>query len=128
MVEKFKDWLDDILNNNDLTDIVAFNFNLYEEFSEDDENENESFAIQLIGAPEYDPENPDWACNEKFTSGENLFMLTCADWEECLLIVKSWITEYINSGNYSEKLKQGIAVTVGFVDGDLDVIWQAVKQ
>lgn len=120
MYNNFRDWLNDILQNNRFENVKAFNFNLYEDA---DENDSPFFSVQLIGAPFYNPENDDWACNELYSSEENLFIIdNCEDWEDCLDIATKLIREYLYDEKCSVVLKLAEVVAVGFVDGDLEVV------
>lgn len=120
MYKSFNIWLNSLLSNATFDGVKAFNFNLYE----DCYDENTVFSVQLIGAPSYDADNPDWACVEIFTTGENLFQITnCNDWEECLVVFDKIIKDYLKNGKFSNVLLESIAVTYGFVDGDLEVAW-----
>ena len=120
MYNNFRDWLNDILQNNRFENVKAFNFNLYEDA---DENDSPFFSVQLIGAPFYNPENDDWACNELYSSEENLFIIdNCEDWEDCLDIATKLIREYLYDEKCSVVLRLAEVVAVGFVDGDLEVV------
>ena len=113
----FENWLNKLFMRDIPHEVKAINFNLYE----DDQNE---FDAQCIGSPEYDPDDSDWACNELFTTGEDLCHIKADDWESCLEIVINYVKEYLSSGAYANKLTNMVAVTVGFVDGDLEVVFQ----
>lgn len=122
MYNSFSDWLDSVLAENTFAGVKAFNFNLYE----DCENGNAVFSVQLIGAPAYDAEDSDWACEEIFSTGENLFYISdCDDWDECLQIFADLLEEYFEKGKYANKLKDSEAVAYGFVDGDLEIAYEA---
>ena len=114
----FSHWLDSILSNCLPDEIVAFNFNLYECM------EDGKFDIQLIGSAYYSDANTDWACDIVFSSGENVFPIESEDWEKCLEKCEKLISEYIQHGEYAQILKYKRAVTVGFVDGDLNVVYE----
>lgn len=118
----FSAWLDTALSAEPLSEeIVAFNFNLYES-SED--AEPPLFEVQLIGAPSYDAEDSDWACEEIFSTGENLFTLSADDWEACLADVIELAEQYLAAGQYADLFRSKKALTVGFVDGDLEVVFE----
>lgn len=116
MANTFSEWLDSILKEFDSDEIIAFNFNLYEN------SEDGIYDVQLIGSTDYDPDDDDWACNEAFSSGEDIFSFAADDWEvaleECVGMVKS----YLSSGSYRSKLLAAKAIAAGFVDGDLELI------
>ena len=115
--EAFETWLNKYLILDISPEVKAINFNLYESSAGEDE-----FDVQLIGAPQYDRDNPDWACNAIFSTGEDLCSIKAVDWEDCLQIVIEYIQKYLSFGIYAKKLKDFLAVTVGFVDGDLEII------
>lgn len=118
----FENWLNLILEENSFDGVKAFSFNLYEDYREDDT----AFSVQLIGAPAFDADNSDWACEEVFSTGENLFQMPdCDDWEACLEVFKNIIDEYLNNGKYADVLLNAEAVAYGFVDGDLEIAYQA---
>lgn len=122
MYNSFANWINPILAENYFEGVEAFNFNLYE----DCENGEVVFSVQLIGAPSYDADDSDWACEEIFSTGENLFRLPdCNDWEVCLQDFKKIIEEYLKKGEYANTLMCTKAVAYGFVDGDLEIAYEA---
>lgn len=124
--EEFSHWLDSLLENNDMPEnTVAFNFNLYEESEEDS-----VCGIQLIAADRFDPENgDDWACCEAWSSEEDIFCVNTADeddrsWQGAQKLITEMISEYLENGKYGNILTAATAVGVGFVDGDIDIIYR----
>ncbi len=115
--ETFEAWLNKYLILDISPKVKAINFNLYESSGGEDE-----FDVQLIGAPQYDHDDPDWACNAIFSTGEDLCHIKATDWEDCLRIVVEYIQKYLSFGTYAKKMKNFLAVTAGFVDGDLEII------
>ncbi len=113
----FETWLNKHLGVDIPSKVHAVNFNLYEASSGDNE-----FDVQLIGAQEYDRNNSDWACHAIFSTGEDLCPIKSNDWEECLELVIKYVHRYLLEGEYALKLQNFLAVTVGFVDGDLEII------
>ncbi len=119
----FAKWLDGVLDVAVLPKgIEAFNFNLYE--ASDDEKGDEFYEVLMIGAASYDPDDSDWACDEVFSTGENLFALTADDWEACLADVIGLVKQYLSGGKHAALMTGTRAVAVGFVDGDIEVIWE----
>lgn len=115
----FKNWLEKHLEK--AKDYKAYNFNLYEEG-----NENE-FAAQLIGCNEYSLDDEDWACDGLFSSQEDLYVFTAEDWEQALDDFIKTISDYISDSGtlpFGENVEY---ITVGFVDGNLEVVFQANK-
>jgi len=119
--QTFADWIDGVLENIDLSGVIAVNFNLYEA-------SDNSHHIELIGSDEYDPKNSDWACNEIFTTRDNLFITNekaGQPWEAALKHFKSLATEYLENGRYRQKILSLRAVGIGFVNGDLEVLHES---
>ena len=123
--EEFARWLDDLLENNDMPEETkAFCFNLYEESDED-----HIYGAQLIAAGEFAPDDKDgeWACEEVWSSEENIFTVDTSDeddtgWNHALELFKEMAEEYVKNGKYSEILKGAKGIAIGFVDGDLEMI------
>lgn len=117
VAREFNDWVDRVLSQHPL-DVAAYNFNLYEH--------DRAFAIQLIGAARFDSDDPSWACDEVFSSGEDLFEVprevAGTDWQNGLAAAKQLIENYVRLGARSERLRVARGVGVGFVDGDLDIV------
>lgn len=116
-VEEFKVWVEKYLI--DLPeDAVAINFNLYEG--------EEAYSVQLIAADEFDEEDEDWACEEIFSTEDDLFVIPMTedikDWEEALFYIKSLIEEYLNVSSYKSILKKLQGIGVGFVDGNVELL------
>src|SRR5262245_50712065 len=116
---EFNIWADRILARECRGTVVAYNFNLYEHESE--------FAIQLVGTNSFDKSNEDWACDEVFSSGEDLFYLSHATdgdrWESGLETAKSLVKNYLDFGKQAEVLKRSLGVGVGFVDGNIELVY-----
>ena len=116
---QFASWLDRIILNDGFARARAFNFNLYEH--------EDAFAIQLIGAKSFDAADDDWACDATFSSGEDLFELPHSiygsDWRAGLAETRVLIERYLERGKQADSLKAGAAVALGFVDGDLDIVY-----
>ena len=94
--------------------VKALCLNLYE-----GEHEGE-FDAQLIGCASYDREDPDWACHEVYTTGEELLGFTAADWEAALDYMLALMDEIIREGILPRTIEY---VAVGFVDGDLEEVY-----
>ncbi len=116
----FGNWIEAILSNDLACEIAAYNFNLYEGA--------EAYAIELIGASEYDSEDSDWACDDVLGADAPRFQmpndLANSNWETALVLVKTMLGTYLNSDSSgASTLRKSVAVTVGFVDGDLELVW-----
>lgn len=117
MYQEFVEWIDKILHEELPKEIEAIGVNLYEDGGV-------YWSAQLVGTKEFDPDDPDWICNEVFTTGENLFTWReDAGWETVLETAKSLMKRYIVEGRYAQKLKQYIGVGIGFVDGDVEMLY-----
>lgn len=121
---EFEKWLDNLLENNDMPEnAIAFNFNLYEE-------EDDSYGIQLIASDEFDENDSDWACSEVWSSEEDIFYISASDeqdkdWRKALEFISNLICDYLENGKYKHILLAEKAIGVGFVDGDIDLLYKA---
>ncbi len=120
--EHFEAWLDNLLENNDMPEKTkAFNFNLYEESIEDS-----VYGVQLVACEAFDEEDPDWACEECWSSEEDIFCVELSDeeekdWKAAQNLIKGWIDDYLEDGKYADILTSE-PIGIGFVDGDLEII------
>lgn len=116
---EFNSWVDRILLEHAGAPVAGYNFNLYE-------HENE-FAIQLIGAKSFDASDDDWPCDEVFSSGEDLFeqpySVVGRDWQSGLRSARSLVKRYLETGKHRGRLKASYAVGIGFVGGDLELVY-----
>lgn len=119
MYEEFLEWIDGLSLDNMPEGIIAYNFNLYDS--------EETYDIQLIGSDEFDEEDPDWACSEAYSSEENVCYIEntgeLKNWEKAQKIFAEYVRKYLESGKYSETLKAAKAVGIGFVDGDIELVY-----
>lgn len=116
-VEEFKIWVEKYLI--DLPEnAAAINFNLYEG--------EEAYSVQLIAADEFDEEDEDWACEEVFSTEDDLFVIPMTedieDWEDALVYIKGLIEEYLKVSSYKSILKKLQVIGVGFVDGNVELL------
>lgn len=120
--EHFSAWLDDLLENNEMPgETKAFCFNLYEESVEDC-----VYSVQLVACDKFDENDPDWACEEVWSSEENIFCIEISDeaekdWKAALGIITEMAEDYIENGKYSSEFS-GKPVGIGFIDGDIDLL------
>ncbi len=95
------------------------NFNLYEG--------EETYDIQLIGSDEFDEDDNEWACSEVYSSEEDICYIDIDDelenWEVALDKIIECIKKYLECGKYSGVLKSVSAVGAGFVDGDIEIVF-----
>ena len=92
----------------------ALCLNLYES-----EEEGE-FDAQLVACAAYDREDPDWACENIYSTGEELFGFSSEDWEAALDLMLETMSEAIADGILPDAIEY---VAVGFVDGDLEEVF-----
>jgi len=116
---EFHIWLDDILQDELSEEIKAVCFNLYEDVGD-------KWSIEFVGAGSFDENDPDWACDEVLALRDAPFTLERAvKWDEFLEEAEQLIEDYLQNGAYANKLKRYKAVAVGFVDGDLSILYRA---
>lgn len=127
--EEFEKWLDDLLENNNMPEnTAAFNFNLYEESVED-----HIYSVQLIASERFDKDDPDWPCDEVWSSEEDVFCVDTSDeedtgWKHALSLFSEMCSEYLENGKYKAVLLDSQGIGIGFVDGDIDLIYKAEKE
>lgn len=120
MYQKIAEWLDSILNQEIPESVVAFCFNLYE----DGDNQ---WSMELVGTESFDEEAEDWACDEitDFGSREhNMEWNSSSEWDEVLAEIVTEVKRYLENGKYADVLKAKKGVGAGFVDGDIEIIYQ----
>ncbi|MBR5948731.1 MAG: hypothetical protein IKZ82_08835 [Clostridia bacterium] len=74
--QEFEEWLNSLLSQPLPINIAAFCFNLYENTDE----QEAGFSVQLIGAERFDVEDANWACDEVYSSAEDLFFFSSDNW------------------------------------------------
>lgn len=119
MYNKIEKWLNDVFEKKMPLGVVAVCFNLYED-------ENDSWSMELVGTKNFDVEDSDWACDEVTDFGTrdaSLLWEKEADWAEILEDVIGALKRYLESGQHTAFLKAFAGVGVGFVDGDLEILY-----
>lgn len=117
----FEKWVDASLSKDLSSDIKAFCFNLYE-------YDKNKWAIEIIGSPYFDEKDSDWACLEVYDNREDMLSLTWRkSWEKVQRTIETYVKKYLDSGKYASLLKSKEAIGVGFVDGDLKIVYQNGK-
>ena len=122
----FNEWLDESLPNVPPEDVRAYNFNIAERVSD--------FVVELIGAPAYDPNSSDWACEESWSCRPSEFSLPHAEvgseWQHVEELVVRFVREFMthSADLKAQWLRDSDAVAVGFVDGDLIIVSMANGQ
>lgn len=116
----FSLWIDNVVSAQLPDGIAAFHFNLYDSVRSHD--------VEIVGCPMYDSNDADWACDDIFMSSGPRFELSHevvgSHWEQGLATTIELLKNYLASGTIgATKLKEYEAVSVGFVDGDLHLVW-----
>ncbi len=119
-MKNVSNWINAILKDKVVPmEIVAFCFNLYEE-------SDGIWSMELVGTTRFDLEDEDWACDEvtDFGSRDNLYNweMEC-EWEEALEYMVNELQQYLSSGKYAELLKSKSGLGVGFVDGNIEILY-----
>ncbi len=120
LYELFEEWLDSALCQDVQDDVIAFNFNLYEDAGS-------KWSIEIVGTLSFDENDEDWACDEvtDFNTRENpLQWQEDTSWEDVLSKAEDMIIKYLETGKYAYKLKHADAVACGFVDGSLEIVYK----
>lgn len=119
LFDEVSEWLDNVLETDIPNEVIAFGFNLY-----DDGDCN--WSLELIGTSEFDIDDEDWLCNEvtDFDTRDEPFQWSQnAEWEEILNHITDVLKEYLESGKYADVLKAKSGIGVGFVDGDVEILY-----
>lgn len=120
----FETWLDGVLASRQLPGgVVALNFNIYD-------GANDTYDVELIGAPAFDESDDDWACEELFTSDILSLPVTpeTEDWEEGLAHIIGMVRRYLQAGRFRHMLEGFEAVGVGHVNGAIEVVYRRPVQ
>lgn len=113
----FYNWLENALKKLP-SNIEAINFNLYED------NDNK-WSIELVGTSTFDENNSDWACNEVYTTREKPYILAKkGNWKTIENLFTSFLLNYLERGKYAHILKECRGIGIGFVDGDVSIIYK----
>ena len=122
--DSFKAWLRQSLDTVIPESVRAFSFNLYE--SGDDDS---PFGVDLIGSPHFDVEDGDWACEEVWEATPRWLPIPATfstnSWQMCLANVKALVLRALEDKAIGETFRAREGIAVGFVDGDLDLVWQS---
>ena len=114
----FSWWLDSILEKPLPDGTVAINFNLY------DDGDNH-WSIELVATSSFDSEDDDWACDELFATRENPFeWQEDSDFNKVQSFAEEIIRRYLTEGKYKDVLTKYKAIGLGFVDGDISLIYR----
>lgn len=123
MYQQVESWLNTILQQDMPGGIAGLNFNLYEDYGA---NGEKRWSMELIGSSCFDQEDEDWACDEvcDFGTREDPFCWEeNTQWEMIIDKVIQILRKYLSEGRFAEKLKQFDGVGVGFVDGNIEILY-----
>ncbi len=116
--EKMWEWIDkhlEVIPKN----VVALCFNLYESYD---------WGCEIVGSERFDIEDDDWGCDEvtDFWTRDDEFVWENEEvnWEGIQEEVSMIVCEYCSCGKYAYKIKRLEGVGVGFVDGDLKIVYR----
>lgn len=114
----FFGWLDAVLSKGLPAGIKAINFNLYDDGAS-------KWSVELVGTSAFDESSSDWACREVYATRDTPFVLMKErDWKTVESLFVSLLEKYLDGGKYASALKKYRAVGVGFVDGDLHILYK----
>ena len=119
LYDTIEKWLDDILQQSIPDDVLALNFNLYDDG-------DYSWSIELVGTDSFDIDDDDWRCDEVFDFGTRDNPLEWKEenaWDYILDEMIDIINRYLEEGQFADVLKQYKAVGIGFVDGDANTLY-----
>ena len=120
MYQEISKWIGKALSQEIPEKVVAFCFNLYEDG-------DDQWSMELIGAERFDLADEDWACDEVTDLGtreERFVWEKPAEWNVIPDETVAFLKEYLERGEFAEVLKSKAGVAVGFVDGDIVVLYQ----
>ncbi len=123
--EQFHAWLRHALAEGAMPpEVKAFAFNLLEPAA----TPGVKFAVELVGTAGFDEDDPDWACDEVWSPRQRQLDISETfsgpGWEACLARMDALLRTCLDSRTLGPLLRRGDAVALGFVDGDLSVLWQ----
>ena len=114
----FTTWLNKVLQSPLPENTKAINFNLYEEAQPN------TFGIQFVATSSFELNNDDWACDEILSSNGNMFFFANSNgWEHVLKEVEENVKAYLEKED-SSILKKYDGIGLGFVDGDLIIVYR----
>jgi hypothetical protein len=120
----FQAWVDRALSVGVPDEARAFSFNLNEHV--------DCFAMELVGCPFYDPLRQHWVCLEAFASRDIQFRMphgvVGSSWQGGLAAGVELVKGYLRVCHPRHRFHRAEAITVGFVDGDLQLAWARGKE
>ena len=119
LYHKVSKWLDSSLAQKIPDEVMAFCFNLYDDG-------NGRWSMELIGAGSFDLDDSDWPCEEvtDFMTRESPFVWNSSSkWDVVLNEMADVLKKYLQHGKCADLLKSKSGVGIGFVDGDIEVLF-----
>ena len=119
LYHKVSKWIDSALKQDVPDAVTAFCFNLYDDGTG-------KWSMELIGASRFDLEAPDWPCDEvtNFMTREAPFRWRdSAKWDSVLQNMMGVLQNYLQTGQHADLLKSKSGVGIGFVDGDIEILF-----
>lgn len=120
MYNRVQDWLDEVLKQDIPNEVAGFCFNLYEDGDCD-------WSMELVGTESFDEDDEDWACGEITDFGTRtkpLMWKSESEWEHVLEDSIFALKTYLENGKYAEVLRGRSGVGVGFVDGNIEIVYK----
>ena len=120
MYNRVQDWLDEVLKQDIPNEVAGFCFNLYEDGDCD-------WSMELVGTESFDEDDEDWACGEITDFGTRtkpLMWKSESEWEHVLEDSIFALKTYLENGKYAEALRGRSGVGVGFVDGNIEIVYK----
>lgn len=121
-------WLEQALQSPLPDEVAGLSFNLSEGAAGDDAG----FCIELVGTDRFDAHDSDWPCDEVWAPPvreiELPYALTGPRWEDCLDATRAVLLQVLASPRFGPRLTRQVAgIGLGFVDGDLELLWQRAR-
>jgi len=119
--DDYKSWF----NDKDVDDIFKYYKDIMHKNDWIYEDGNNKWSIELVGSSSFDEKDEDWACDEVFSTRDNPFVIIKeSNWENIEKIFTDMVKKYLDTSKNANKLKQYMAIGIGFVDGNLNVIYK----
>jgi hypothetical protein len=123
--DTFRAWVAGTVEKGVPSSVKALSFNLYEPAGEP----GVRFGVELVGAQRFSATDPDWATEEVWEADPRGISIPAsysgATWEECLEAIKALVLRLLaGDDKVARAFKATRGVGVGFVDGDLEVVWR----
>ncbi len=120
MYKDIEKWIDNVDLENIPKEVKGICFNLYED------KVGSAWSMEIVGTERFDVDDEDWACDEvtTFDTRDNPYEFERESfWEDILNGFVSALKEYLEKGKYADTLKSVEGVGVGFVEGDIEILF-----